>query len=89
MDVLQLQPGMRYRFTTDQWETPHGDVCPAESKVRRFLRHLPPERPGTVGFIEVQRDDGKRHQMSPLWIDHIELVDDGALGTEATPSERL
>jgi len=47
MDVLRLQPGMRYRFTTAPWKTPHGDVCPAKSKVRRFFRHLPSEGPGT------------------------------------------
>lgn len=74
MNVESLEPGKRYTFHTKPWEAPTGEAIPGCAKTRMFVGLCEvgavalPKEP----FVEVERDDGRRHLIAVQTIRLIE-----------------
>ncbi|WP_325085957.1 hypothetical protein [Burkholderia contaminans] len=75
MDISNLKVGQRYIFRIKPFETAL-DVLPGEAKTRTFvgIEDIGPVGMAKEPFVEVERDNGKRHLIAVSTIEAIEPV---------------
>lgn len=74
MELSSMKIGEKYRFFTKSFQTPIGDVILGETKLRKFIGMIDrgPVGMEKVPFVEVERDDGKRHLIAVETIEAVE-----------------
>lgn len=79
--ITNLEPGKRYVFHTQPWETPEGEIIPGKAIERMFVdtHDRGPVGMPSVPFVKVERNDGTQHLIAVETIARVEPVTERSL----------